>query len=88
MQLCMITWRDIIATSGWETKEEVNCPTIISVGWFLEDDGRTIKICNTVAPEEFDNSKDKLPYGITAFPKGCVNKLEFLSYEVSDVIDK
>jgi hypothetical protein len=79
VQLCIVEWRDIIASSGWDTAEIVNCPTISSVGWFVSDDGATIKICNTQAPEEFDNTKDRLPYGVTAFPRGCVSKLEFIS---------
>ena len=88
MQLVIVEWRDIIQTSGWESKEEVKCPIIRSVGWLItQDDPHTIKICNTVAPEDFDESKGDKEYGITAFPKGCVTKLEFLSYEVRNIID-
>ena len=88
MQLVMIEWRDIIQTRGWELKEEVKCPTIRSVGWLIpQDDPSTIKICNTLAPEDFDESKEDKEYGITAFPKGCITKLEFLSYEVRNVVD-
>ena len=81
MQLCIVEWKDIISSAGWDTADIVNCPTILSVGWFVSDDGHTIKICNTQAPEEFDNEKDRLPYGVTAFPKGCVSKLEFISVD-------
>ena len=88
MQLCIVEWKDIIASSGWDTADVVNCPTISSIGWFFSDDGKTIKICNTLAPEEFDDLKERIPYGITAFPKGCVTKLEFLSYEVRNVTDQ
>ena len=88
MQLVIVEWRDIIQTSGWEPKEEVKCPVIQSVGWLIpQDDPNTIKICNTLAPEDFDESKEDKEYGITAFPKGCVTKLEFLSYEVRNIID-
>lgn len=88
MQLVMVEWRDIIQTSGWEPKEEVKCPTIRSVGWLIpQDDQSTIKICNTLAPEDFDESKEDKEYGITAFPKGCITKLDFLSYEVRNVVD-
>ena len=87
MQLVIIEWRDIIQTSGWETEEEVNCPTIRSVGWLIpQDNTDTIKICNTLAPEDFDESKKDKEYGITAFPKGCIVKIELLSYEVSNVL--
>ena len=41
------------------------------------------KICLRI----FDESKEDKEYGITAFPKGCVTKLEFLSYEVRNIID-
>jgi hypothetical protein len=88
MQLVIVEWRDIIATAGWEPKEEVKCPVIRSVGWLIPGtDNGTIKICNTLAPEDFDEKKDDKEYGITAFPKGCVTKLEFLSYEVSNITD-
>ena len=88
MQLVIVEWRDIIATAGWEPKEEVKCPVIRSVGWLIPgSDNDTIKICNTLAPEDFDEKKDDKEYGITAFPKGCVTKLEFLSYEVSNITD-
>jgi hypothetical protein len=87
MQLVIVEWRDIIQTSGWETEEEVKCPTIRSVGWLIpQDNTDTIKICNTLAPEDFDESKGDKEYGITAFPKGCVTKVELLSYEVSNIL--
>ena len=87
MQLVIIEWRDIIQTSGWETEEEVKCPTIRSVGWLIpQDNTDTIKICITLAPEDFDESKKDKEYGITAFPKGCIVKIELLSYEVSNVL--
>ena len=79
MQLVIIEWRDIIQTSGWETEEEVKCPTIRSVGWLIPQD-------NTLAPEDFDESKEDKEHGITAFPKGCIVKIELLSYEVSNVL--
>ena len=89
MQLVIVEWRDIIQTSGWVSKEEVKCPIIRSVGWLIpQDDPHTIKICNTLAPEDFDESKEDKEYGITAFPKGCITKLEFLSYEVRNIVDK
>jgi hypothetical protein len=87
MKLVIVEWRDIIQTSGWEPHEDVRCPTIRSVGWLVEqDDPTTIKICNTLAPENFEDKGNK-EYGITAFPKGCVTKLEFLTCQVSNVLD-
>ena len=88
MQLVIVEWRDIIQTSGWETEDDVSCPVIRSVGWIIpQDDPKTIKICNTIAPEDFDEKKDGKGYAITAFPKGCIEKIEYLSCEVRAVID-
>tara|TARA_R100000988_G_scaffold78576_1_gene42347 strand:- start:111 stop:392 length:282 start_codon:yes stop_codon:yes gene_type:complete len=87
-QLVIVEWRDIIQTSGWEPQEEVDCPVIRSVGWLIpQDDPKTIKICNTLTPEDFNKSKEDKEYGITAFPKGCVTRLEFLSCEVRNIMD-
>ncbi len=88
MRLVIVEWRDIIQTSGWEPEDEIHCPVIRSVGWIIpQDDPNTIKICNTIAPEDFDEKKDGKGYGITAFPKGCVEKIEYLTCEVTAVID-
>ena len=88
MRLVIVEWRDIIQTSGWEPEEAVQCPVIRSVGWVIpQDDPNTIKICNTIAPEDFDEKKDGKGYGITAFPKGCVEKIEYLTCEVTAVVD-
>lgn len=88
MRLVIVEWRDIIQTSGWEPEEDVQCPVIRSVGWIIpSEEPNTIKICNTIAPEDFDEKKDGKGYGITAFPKGCVEKIEYLTCEVTAVID-
>lgn len=88
MRLVIVEWRDIIQTSGWESEEEVQCPVIRSVGWVIPgEDPNTIKICNTIAPEDFDEKKDGKGYGITAFPKGCIQKIEYLTCEVTAVVD-
>ena len=87
-QLVIVEWRDILQTSGWESHDEVDCPVIRSVGWLIpQEDPKTIKICNTLTPEDFDKNKEEKEYGITAFPKGCVTRLEFLSCEVRNIID-
>lgn len=88
MRLVIVEWRDIIQTSGWEPEEDVQCPVIRSVGWIIpSEEPNTIKICNTIAPEDFDDKKDGKGYGITAFPKGCVEKIEYLTCEVTAVVD-
>ena len=77
---CLITWKDIIASNEWEKHEEIKCPELMSVGWLVYQDEETIKIANTL---DFDDWEDKgadkpVPYGITAFPKGCVVKIIYL----------
>ena len=81
-RLCIIQWKDIISCSGWEKASDVDCPTFKTVGWLVSDDGETIKIASTLDYDDaFDDSKDEakpVPYGITAFPKGCVLGVEFI----------
>ena len=81
-RLCIVEWRDIISCSGWEKAPDVDCPAFKSVGWFISDDEETIKIASTLDYDDaFDDSKDEakpVPYGITAFPKGCVLGVKFI----------
>jgi hypothetical protein len=77
---CLITWKDIIASNEWEKHEDIKCPELMSVGWLVYQDDTTIKIANTL---DFDDWEDKgadkpVPYGITAFPKGCIVKIIYL----------
>ena len=80
-RLCIVEWRDILSCSGWEKASDVDCPTFKTVGWFVSDDGDTIKIASTLDyADAFGDAKDEakpVPYGITAFPKGCVIEVEF-----------
>ena len=52
------------------------------MGWFVSDDGDTIKIASTLDyADAFGDAKDEakpVPYGITAFPKGCVESINYL----------
>ena len=81
-RLCIVEWRDIISCSGWEKAPDVDCPAFKSVGWFISDDEETIIIASTLDYDDaFDDSKDEakpVPYGITAFPKGCVLGVKFI----------
>jgi len=81
-RLCIIEWQDIISCSGWEKAPDVDCPTFKSVGWFVSDGGDTIKIASTLDYEDaFNDAKDEakpVPYGITAFPKGCVKDITYI----------
>jgi len=80
-RLCIVEWKDIISCSGWEKASDVDCPTFKTVGWFVSDDEETIKIASTLDyADAFGDAKDEakpVPYGITAFPKGCVLGVEF-----------
>ena len=81
-KLVLVKWRDVLADDGWTLAKDVNCPTIWSIGWFVSDDGDTLKIASTLDLDNFsEETKDEakpIPYGITAFPKGCVTEVKFI----------
>lgn len=81
-RLVKITWRDILQCSGWEKADDVEAPRFISIGWLVSRDGKQIKIASTLDYDDaFDDAKDEakpVPYGITAFPAGCVDDITFL----------
>ena len=83
MTLVVVEWRDIIAYSGWEKASEATCPTLYSVGWLVSRNQDTVKIANCLDPDDFTgDSKDEdkpVPYGITAFPAGCVVNVTTIS---------
>ena len=70
-KLVTIKWTDIIQTSDWTPANEVSCPELISVGWLVSQDDKDIKIGGSIG-------EDAAPYGITAFPKGCVLEINFI----------
>ena len=80
--LVVIKWRDVLSDDSWTLAKDVECPTLYSVGWFVSDDGDTVKIASTLDPDDFsDEAKDEtkpIPYGITAFPKGCVVEVTYV----------
>tara|TARA_Y100001963_G_C6535126_1_gene332932 strand:- start:208 stop:534 length:327 start_codon:yes stop_codon:yes gene_type:complete len=77
---CLITWKDIIASNEWEKHEDIKCPELVSIGWLVYQDEETVKIANTLDFDDWEaKGADKpVPYGITAFPKGCVVKIDYL----------
>ena len=81
-RICIVEWQDIISCSGWEKASDVDCPTFKTVGWLVSDDEQTIKIASTLDyADAFGDAKDEakpVPYGITAFPAGCVDDLKFI----------
>ena len=71
-RLVYVRWTDIICHADWTEHREVTCPEFLSIGWIVFEDSKEIKIGNTL-------NEEGIPYGITAFPRGCV-------LEVTDAI--
>ena len=72
--LVIVHWKDIMATAGWEEGDDVDPPNFQTIGWLHSSSDDTIKVGNTIG-------EDEKPYGITAFPIGCVEKIERLAYD-------
>ena len=79
-KVCRVKWRDIIASNEWEKHPDIKCPVLESIGWHVYEDSETLKIASTLDYEDWEGkSTDKpVPYGITAFPKGCVLEVTYL----------
>ena len=79
-KVCRVKWRDILASNEWEKHQDIKCPILESIGWHVYEDDDTLKIANTLDYEDWEGkSIDKpVPYGITAFPKGCVIEVTYL----------
>ena len=79
-EVVLVIWKDVISASGWEKESDVNCPKLTSIGWLISDDGETVKIATTLDYEGFSGEDEPIPvpYGITAFPKGCVEEIKFI----------
>ena len=81
MQLVGVEWLDTVQSSGWDTADDVNVMKVYQIGWFLNastwsEDG-VLKLADTISEEEY--------YGITAIPKGCINKVVSLSENIDMV---
>ena len=81
-QLVLVIWRDILQTSDWTPANEVFCHTFQSVGWFISKDEKEIKIGGTLVVKADD--PQGTPFGITAFPIGCVEELKVLGVVVDN----
>ena len=81
-QLVLVKWRDILQTSDWTPANEVFCHTFQSIGWLISKDENEIKIGGTLVVKADD--PQGTPFGITAFPIGCVEELKVLGM----VVDK
>ena len=81
-KLVVVKWRDVLSDNSWTRAKEVECPSFYSVGWLVCDTDDTVKIASTLDFEDFtDEAKGEarpILYGITAFPKGCVEEVKFI----------
>lgn len=59
----LVTWRDIIATSGWE--EEPDIPQFVNVGWLVSMDEDKLVIANC-------RNSDREYAAFHCFPRGVV----------------
>lgn len=75
-QLVTITYRDIIQDSSWDGPDKINCPTIKSVGWLVDEDD-PIKLGSTL-------DEDGNPCAILAIPRGCCISIKTVSENVED----
>ena len=73
-QLVCVHWEDIISTAGWDEAEEIEPPKLQSIGWFHSSTDKVFKIGDTLG-------EDGKPYGITAFPVGCITRVEHLTFD-------
>ena len=76
--LVFVKWRDILQTADWTPANEVNCPTLMSVGWLISKDEKEIKIGSTLVVHAADDPQGT-PFSITAFPIGCVEEIKLVS---------
>ena len=74
--LVIVTWLDITATAGWEDPDEVNPIEVSTIGWLYSQDESTVKVGNSLG-------EDSRPYGISAFPVGCITSIEFYNLSPS-----
>ena len=81
-EIVIIKWRDIIACSGWEKEQDVECPVVYTVGWLISQTDLTVKIASTLDYDDFagdSKAEDRpVPYGITAFPAGVVLDITYI----------
>ena len=76
-ELVVVKWKDILQTSDWTPAKDVTCPTFESVGWLVSKDDKEIKIGGTLVVKADD--PQGTPFGITAFPIGCVEEIKPIS---------
>ena len=81
-QIVVVKWRDILSDDSWTRVKDVECPVFFSIGWLAYEDADTIKIASTLDYDDFTGEAKgealPIPYGVTAFPKGCVLEVKFI----------
>ena len=77
-EIVLIKWRDILQTADWTPANEVNCPTLQSIGWLISKDEKEVKIGSTLVVHAADDPQGT-PFSITAFPIGCVEEIKPIS---------
>ena len=70
--LIKVHWDDIVETCDWTEAEDVKLPRFITIGWLITENERCLKLGHTM-------NDDGRIYGITAFPKGCIAHIDYLS---------
>ena len=73
LPLVIVKFRDVIQDSSWDGPEDVNCPTVTSVGWLAENND-PVKLAGTL-----DDKGN--PCAILAIPRGCCLSVSELTYE-------
>lgn len=69
--LVEVVWLDIVCHADWTEAGEVSCPEFKSIGWFISQSEKEVKIGNT------KDDTDKI-FGVTAFPNGCIVRINVL----------
>ena len=73
-EIVLVRWRDIIQSSDWTPASDISCPIFESIGWLVSKDDKEIKIGGTLVVKADD--PQGTPFGITAFPVGCVEEIK------------
>ena len=80
-EIVLIRWRDILQSSDWTPASDISCPTFESIGWLVSKDDKEIKIGGTLVVKADD--PQGTPFGITAFPIGCVEEIRLINVAVA-----
>lgn len=70
--LIKVHWDDIVETCDWTEAEDVKLPRFVTIGWLITENERCLKVGHTM-------NEDGRIYGITAFPKGCIAHIDYLT---------